>query len=139
MSSSPFSSLSWAFGVLLFCFPPGTNHITRRFQHLKRFTPTFSSFDRTSAVNMRCLLKPDPFSFRSGHFSLLKKKFASRPAWGYKFWKPQNVFLTPLAFKVHFCYCFIQRPLFSTPQAFNAHFFGPICLLHRRFFVACLG
>ena len=64
--------------------------------------------------------------FHSGRdiFSVSKKNFASRPAWGYEFWKPQNAFSTPLAFKVHFCYRFTPKPLFSTPQAFKGCFYA---------------
>ena len=68
----------------------------------------------------------NPAIFHSGRdiFRCSKKNFASRPAWGYEFWKPQNAFSTPLAFKVHFCYRFTPKPLFSTPQAFKGCFYA---------------
>ena len=74
-------------------------------------------------------------------FRRQQKKCASRPAWRCQFWKPQNVFLTPQAFKVHFCYRFIPKPLFSTPQAFKVHLLDRtwcyILVFVLLFFLAC--
>ena len=74
VSSSLFLLLSPEFCVLFFLLRARKNHLFFDFQHLKRFKDKKSSFDETSAVNMRFLIKIDIIFFQLGTFSVVNIK-----------------------------------------------------------------